>query len=90
MTCHKKKQLKYDFLEILFFPFQLMVKIILVDLLFFYSDNGKFGTWGLRCWHSSPLFHCNLDLNSLWEDGLEKIDRKPNQTKSLVVSDNLM
>jgi len=73
----------------LIFPFQLMVKIIFVDMLFPYSDNGKFGTWRLRCWHSSPLFHCNLDINSLWEDGLEKIDRKLNQTKSLVVSDNL-
>jgi hypothetical protein len=61
-----------------------------VDLLFRYSDNDKFGTWRLRCWHSSPLFHCDLNLSSLWEDGLEKIDRKPNQTESLVISDNLL
>lgn len=67
-----------------------MLKVILVDLLFPHSDNGKFGTRGLRCWHSSPLFHCDLDLDSLWEDGLEKIDRKPNQAGSLVVSDNLL
>ncbi|KAJ1376205.1 Gamma-secretase subunit Aph-1 [Sesbania bispinosa] len=41
------------------------------------------------CWHSSPLFHCVLDFDPLWEDGLEKIDRKSNQARSLVVSDNL-
>lgn len=74
----------------IYFPFQLILTIILVDLLFPYSDNGKFGTRGLHCWHSSPLCHCDLNLDSLWKDGLEKIDRKPNQAGRLVVTDNLL
>ncbi|KAG4994105.1 hypothetical protein JHK86_030932 [Glycine max] len=56
---------------------------------FLLSDSGEFGAWRLCCWHSSSLFGCNLDLDSLWEDGLEKIDRKPNQASSLIVTDNL-
>ncbi|KAB5548421.1 hypothetical protein DKX38_011827 [Salix brachista] len=49
-----------------------------VDELCRYGDTGKFCFWGLCGWHSSPLFHGNLNLVALWENGYEKIIR--NQT----------
>ncbi|XP_010044076.1 gamma-secretase subunit APH1-like isoform X2 [Eucalyptus grandis] len=43
---------------------------------FLVSDIGEFRFWGLLGWNSSSLCHGNLDLDALWEDGVEKINTK--------------
>ncbi|KAA0033077.1 E3 ubiquitin-protein ligase PRT1 isoform X2 [Cucumis melo var. makuwa] len=45
-----------------------------------HSDACKLCIRRLCDWYSSPIHHGNSDLDSLWENGLEKIDGKPKST----------
>ncbi|WVZ15529.1 hypothetical protein V8G54_013095, partial [Vigna mungo] len=86
---HCSRELGHDVVHVAFFCLSLLTPAFgpatyFVDRcskvpFFFLSNTGEFGAWWLCCWHSSSLVHY-LDLGSLWEEDLEKMDRKPNQS----------
>ena len=51
-----------------------------------FSDIDQSCIWGLRHRDSSTLFLSNVDLDALWEDGMEKTNRNPKQTERFIVS----